>query len=134
MPLIGKLQEGTLPAGNRASPRSLRLERADHIYPLVVERAVDHTRSMTHRILIVEDSDDVRDSYVRWFEKEGFEVTQARDGEQAWSLSRRHRPDVVLLDVELPGMDGYTLAGKWRADPNMARVPVVVLSGRRGDE
>jgi DNA-binding response OmpR family regulator len=89
---------------------------------------------MTHRILIVEDSDDVRDSYVRWFEKEGFEVTQARDGEQAWSLSRRHRPDVVLLDVELPGMDGYTLAGKWRADPQMARVPVVVLSGRRGDE
>ena len=86
------------------------------------------------RILIVEDSDDVRESYVRWFEAAGYEVSQARDGEQAWSLSRHHRPDVVLLDIELPGMNGYTLAEKWQADAKMASVPLVVLSGRTGDE
>ena len=89
---------------------------------------------MPKRILIVEDSDDVRQSYVRWFQAEGFDVTEARDGEEAWHLSRRRQPDVVLLDIELPGMDGYTLAEKWRTDGRMARVPVVVLSGRSGDE
>jgi len=89
---------------------------------------------MPTRILIVEDSDDVRQSYVRWFEAAGFKVFQARDGEHALEISRTLRPDVVLLDIELPGIDGYALAEKWQGDPRMAKVPLVVLSGRTGDE
>jgi CheY-like chemotaxis protein len=89
---------------------------------------------MSQRILIVEDSDDVRKSYVPWFESAGYEVTEARDGTEALALSKRDPPDVVLLDIGIPGIDGYTLAAMWQRDPRMARVPVVVLSGNTGDE
>jgi CheY-like chemotaxis protein len=89
---------------------------------------------MSQRILIVEDSEDVRKSYVPWFEMAGYEVTEARDGKEALALSKEEPPDVVLLDIGIPGIDGYTLASLWRRDPKMARVPVVVLSGNKGDE
>ncbi|HUJ26864.1 MAG TPA: response regulator [Myxococcales bacterium] len=89
---------------------------------------------MSRRILIVEDSDDVRQSYVPWFESAGYQVTEARDGQEALALSQREPPDVVLLDIGIPGIDGYTLASIWRRDPQMSRVPVVVLSGNTGDE
>ncbi len=89
---------------------------------------------MPKRILIVEDSDDIRQSYVRWFEAAEFEVVQARDGEQAIEVSSKLKPDVVLLDIGLPGMDGYALAEKWQQDPRMSRVPLVVLSARTGDD
>ena len=89
---------------------------------------------MSQRILIVEDSDDVRKSYVPWFENAGYEVTEARDGKEALALSKSEPPDVVLLDIGIPGIDGYTLASLWRRDPRMSRVPVVVLSGQKGGE
>jgi DNA-binding response OmpR family regulator len=95
--------------------------------------AVDTSR-MSKRILIVEDSEDLRKSYVPWFEAAGFEVNEARDAAEALRLSQVEAPDVVLLDINLPGMDGYALAEQWRGDPKMARVPVVVLSGRTGDD
>ena len=89
---------------------------------------------MSTRILIVEDSDDVRRSYARWFEAADFEVVEARDGKEAQALSRKRIPDVVLLDINLPDTDGYTLAERWSHDPRMQGVPVVVLSGRTGDD
>ena len=89
---------------------------------------------MSTRILIVEDSDDVRESYARWFEAADFEVVEARDGSEAQKKMRQRIPDVVLLDINLPDTDGYTLAEKWSHDPRMAGVPVVVLSGRTGDD
>jgi DNA-binding response OmpR family regulator len=89
---------------------------------------------MSRRILIVEDSDDLRESYARWFSAADFEVLEARDGNEAQEKSRRKVPDVVLLDIGLPDTDGYTLAEQWQHDPRMAGVPVVVLSGRSGDD
>ena len=89
---------------------------------------------MRTRILIVEDSDDVRQSYVRWFEAARFEVLQAADGEKALEIAHKVRPDVVLLDISLPGIDGYTVAERMQADPRLASVPVVVLSGRTGED
>jgi len=92
------------------------------------------TRLMSRRILIVEDVDDLRQAYVPWFEANGFEVSEARNGEEALEISGRERPDVVLLDINLPGIDGYSLASLWQRDPRMAQVPVVALTGCIGDE
>ena len=89
---------------------------------------------MPKRILIVEDSDDTRESYVRWFEAADFEVLEARDGAGALMVSGKVQPDVVLLDITLPDMDGYTLASLWHKDPRMSQVPLVALSGRTGDD
>lgn len=85
-------------------------------------------------VLVVEDSDDVRESYVRWLEKAGYSVREARDGAEAMRLASESRPDLVLLDISLPGMDGYALAKRWHREPGMASVPVIVLSGRSGEE
>lgn len=89
---------------------------------------------MTQNILVVEDSDDVRESYVRWLKFSGFGVQQARDATEAMQRAGESRPDAVLLDINLPEMDGYALAEKWRGDPQMAQVPVIVLSGRSGED
>ena len=89
---------------------------------------------MANRILVVEDSDDVRGSYVQWLQGAGYQVTEAADGQQAVEEARRARPDVVLLDINLPDQDGYSLAESFRRDPRMAKVPVIVLSGRTGFE
>ena len=85
-------------------------------------------------VLVVEDSDDVRLSYVRWLESYGYAVQEARDGDEALQRARESPPDLVLLDINLPGMDGYSLAQRWQRDPQMAAVPLIVLSGRSGDE
>ncbi len=89
---------------------------------------------MKKTILVVEDSDDVRQSYVRWLDKSGYAVREARDADDAVRSATEVRPDLVLLDINLPGMDGYALAKKWRGEPRMAAVPVIVLSGRSGEE
>jgi DNA-binding response OmpR family regulator len=89
---------------------------------------------MATRILIVEDSDDVRESYIRWFQAANFEVMAARDAEQALEVTDETQPDVVLLDIGLPDIDGYTLAEKWHRDPKMSKVPLVALSGFSGDD
>jgi CheY-like chemotaxis protein len=85
-------------------------------------------------VLVVEDSDDVRESYVRWLEMEGYSVLEARDGDEALQRAVESPPDLVLLDVTLPGIDGYQVAQRWRSDPRMASVPVIFLSGRSGAE
>ncbi len=85
-------------------------------------------------VLVVEDSDDVRQSCVRWLEQAGYAVRGARDGVEARRLASESRPDLVLLDIGLPGGDGYTLAKHWHSEPGMAFVPVIVLSGRSGEE
>src|SRR3954470_20527157 len=86
------------------------------------------------RILVVEDSDDVRDSYVQWLQMAGYEVSAAADGSAAMAASQKTPPDAVLLDISLPDLDGYQLAENLRRDPRMKKVPMIVLSGRKGEE
>jgi DNA-binding response OmpR family regulator len=85
-------------------------------------------------VLVVEDSEDVRQFYVHCLEGAGYSVREARDGVEAMRLANEARPDLVLLDIALPGTDGYTLAKHWNSEPGMASVPVIVLSGRSGEE
>jgi DNA-binding response OmpR family regulator len=63
---------------------------------------------------------------------EGFEVVTARDGPDALAKAVALRPDLVLLDVRMPGMDGYTLCARIRADASLAAVPVVIVTANYG--
>jgi DNA-binding response OmpR family regulator len=85
-------------------------------------------------VLVVEDSDDVRESCARWLGMAGYAVREARNGAEAIRSASESRPDLVLLDISLPGMDGYALARQWHEEPGMSSVPVIVLSGRSGEE
>ncbi len=86
---------------------------------------------MTRRVLVVDDDDDVREVTILSLEViGGYEVFDADGGVTAIELARLHRPDLVLLDVMMPGMDGPATFRALRADPETAHIPVVLLTAK----
>ena len=87
------------------------------------------------RVLIADDNADMRD-YLSRLLAVRFEVDAVADGEQALAMARRAQPDLILTDVMMPGLDGFALLQKLRADPELRNVPVAaaVRTGRRGRE
>ena len=81
------------------------------------------------RILVVDDSEDIRELYEIILRAEGYEVRSAATGERGFAEARRWRPDLVLLDVVMPGMDGLELLLKLRSDLATPIPPVIVCSG-----
>jgi len=95
---------------------------------------MEDTSSATHqRILVVEDENDLQDLLRFNLERDGFEVETAASGERALELIRTQSPDLVLLDLMLPGVDGLTVCRNLRNDPETAKVPVVMLTAK-GEE
>jgi DNA-binding response OmpR family regulator len=84
----------------------------------------------TRTIIIVEDDEDIADSIRYNLEREGFRVRIATTGEQALKLILDRPPDVVLLDLNLPGMSGLEICRRLRAETATARVPIVILTAR----
>jgi CheY-like chemotaxis protein len=80
-------------------------------------------------ILVVDDDESVRDVMVEALTDSGFDAITAADGERALDLALRHHPAVVLVDVMMRGMDGYTLVTRLRAEPATRGTPVVVVTG-----
>ncbi|HYB70830.1 MAG TPA: response regulator [Candidatus Bathyarchaeia archaeon] len=85
------------------------------------------------RILIVEDEPDIRDLLVFHLEREGYHVVRSRSGPEALRLARAGPPDLVLLDIMLPEMDGLEVCRRLRQDPATRDLPIVMLTAR-GDE
>lgn len=85
------------------------------------------------RILVVEDNQDAADLLALLLKRRGHDVTVAGDGPTALKISARLKPDVVLLDIGLPGMDGYELARHLRRQSMQPRPRLVALSGYGGD-
>ncbi len=88
------------------------------------------------RVLVVEDDPDNRKIITRVLELEGYAVVEATDGEGAIAAARRERPDLIIMDLALPGTDGWEATRRLKADPELARIPVVALSAyaMKGDE
>jgi two-component system phosphate regulon response regulator PhoB len=85
------------------------------------------------RILLIEDEPDIAEVLQYNLEKEGFEVETARRGDSGLDAIRRDAPDLVLLDLMLPGMDGLELTRLLKRDGGTSRVPIVMLTAR-GEE
>ena len=83
---------------------------------------------MAKKILIVEDDKFLRELIVRKISNEGYDVLEAVDGEQGLLQIKEGHPDLVLLDLILPGIDGFEVLTQKREDPFMAAIPVIVLS------
>jgi two-component system phosphate regulon response regulator PhoB len=86
-----------------------------------------------HRILVVEDEDDIRDLLYYNLSREGFRVSVAEDGVQALERIRQEPPDLVLLDLMLPGLDGLELTRRLRREAGTAYLPVVMLTAKKED-
>ncbi len=79
-------------------------------------------------ILVVEDFDDAREMYRDYLEFTGFRVETARDGREAIEKARRLQPDLVLMDLSLPGIDGWEATRLLKADPETKNILIVALS------
>jgi DNA-binding response OmpR family regulator len=86
-----------------------------------------HHRPVATRVLVVEDDDRIRKSLLLALEDEGYEVDEASDAEQALHVHTRSSPDVVLVDLMLPGMNGFDLCRELR---KTSGVPIVVVTAR----
>jgi chemosensory pili system protein ChpA (sensor histidine kinase/response regulator) len=84
--------------------------------------------------LVVDDSITVRRVTQRLLERNGMRVMTARDGADAMAVLAEHVPDIILLDIEMPRMDGYEVAAQVRADPRLAEVPIIMITSRVGDK
>jgi diguanylate cyclase (GGDEF)-like protein len=82
------------------------------------------------RVLVVDDDPDIRSVLELTLEHAGFEVIHARDGAEALVLARTLRPDVVLLDVMMPGLDGFAVLRELRLDVRTINLPVLLLTAR----
>lgn len=81
--------------------------------------------------MLVVDDDPVIVTLLRVnFEMEGYTVISAGNGEEGLEVVRRERPDVIVLDVMMPGMDGLDMARRLRNDPDVAAIPILLLSAK----
>ena len=93
--------------------------------PAPVAPVSEHSRA----ILIVEDNDDARESLRLLLESLGHRVLEAADGQRGLSLALHHKPDVVLIDLGLPGLDGYEVARALRASPVGKQATLIAVTG-----
>jgi DNA-binding response OmpR family regulator len=80
------------------------------------------------KILIVEDDRFLRELIARKLKNEGYEVSEAVDGEEGLKRIKEEKPDLILLDLILPGIDGFEVLVKAKEDPTTAQIPVIILS------
>ncbi len=107
-------------------------------FDLLEETAAPVRRSGAHgqpasKVLLVDDEDSLRKVMRDLLERDGYAVTEARDGVQALDQVDRVGPDIIVLDLNLPGLDGYGVLSHLRSRPATANIPVIVLTAK-GDE
>jgi len=90
---------------------------------------------MAKTILIIEDDKFLRELIAKKLIKEGYEISEAVDGEEGMKKVKEEKPDLVLLDLILPGIDGFEVLSRMREESALASIPVIILSnlGQRED-
>jgi DNA-binding response OmpR family regulator len=82
------------------------------------------------KLLVVDDEELIRKMVMLWFEREGFSVTEADNGTDGLRLALEQKPDVVLLDIMMPGLHGFEVCKKIRENPEMAKTIIIMTSAR----
>jgi CheY-like chemotaxis protein len=80
-------------------------------------------------ILVVDDYQDAREMYAEYLQYSGFRVAEARNGNEAVDQAFALKPDLILMDLSLPGMDGWEATRRLKADPSTKHIPIVALTG-----
>ena len=83
---------------------------------------------MSKRILVVEDQDDNRQIIRDMLAGTGYEITEAENGEQALAAVAKQRPDLILMGIQLPILDGYEVTRRIKADPALRSIPVIAVT------
>jgi DNA-binding response OmpR family regulator len=80
------------------------------------------------KILIIEDDKFLRELITRKLSGDGFNIVEATDGEEGMKKLKEEKPDLVLLDLILPGIDGFEFLTKAKEDPSISSIPIIILS------
>ncbi len=100
-----------------------------------MENIVGHDyRHALPKILLVEDFDDTRLMMKMWLEKRGYRVVEAETGEEAITLAQQEAPDLIIMDVMMPGMNGLDATQRIRQYQALRRTPIVAVSAYGADE
>ncbi len=83
---------------------------------------------MAHRVLVIEDNEQNMYLITFMLERAGHQVVQAQDGLEGIGLAESENPALILLDIQLPEMDGYAVAGELKRNPSTAHVPIVAVT------
>jgi two-component system, cell cycle response regulator DivK len=89
---------------------------------------------MSKRILVVEDQEDDRQIIRDMLAGTGYAITEAKDGEQALAAVAKERPDLILMGIQLPSMDGYEAMRRIRTDPALLSIPIIAVTSYAPDE
>jgi two-component system, cell cycle response regulator DivK len=91
---------------------------------------------MSKRILMVEDTEDNRQIIRDLMESVGYDLMEAADGAAGVAMAAEHRPDLILMDIQLPVMDGYEASRRIKADPELSHIPIIAVTSYAlsGDE
>jgi CheY-like chemotaxis protein len=132
--LSGRTEAAAPPLSSSASPLSdfsMDMELLEE--PSDVDGTVAGGRGQGACVLLVEDEEQLRRVMKDLLQREGYRVAEARDGVQALDEVDRFAPDVIILDLNLPGLDGYGVLAQLRSRPATRDIPVMVLTAK-GDE
>jgi two-component system, cell cycle response regulator DivK len=91
--------------------------------------AVGHASRQAPLVLVVDDFEDNRAMYAEYLAHSGYRVEQAANGEEAVEITRRLKPDVVVMDLSLPIMDGWEATRRLKAEAGTRHIPVIALTG-----
>ena len=89
---------------------------------------------VARHVLVIDDDNDIREAVAEILLSEGYEVEQARNGVEGLRAARAGHPSLILLDLMMPVMNGWQFREAQRADPEIADVPVVIVSAAAGKE
>ena len=85
---------------------------------------------MDKKILIVDDDRELVATMKEWFELEGYTIVTAYDGEECIAQARKEQPGLIIMDVSMPKMDGYSAVKLIKADEDIKHIPIIVLTGK----
>ena len=112
----------------------IRTELALEHKPVDLIDAQSHDDETVKTVMVVDDSVTVRKVTSRILEREGYEVLTAKDGVDALMVLQDHMPDVMLLDIEMPRMDGFEVAKNVRSNERLKNLPIIMITSRTGDK
>ena len=83
---------------------------------------------MSKRILVIEDQEDNRQIVRDLVTASGYELIEATTGEEGLEVASRERPDLILMDIQLPGIDGYEVTRRIKANPKLRKIPIIAVT------
>ena len=83
---------------------------------------------MSKRILVVEDQEDNRRIVRDLLTRAGYEMIEAVNGEEGVAMAQTHHPDLILMDIQLPGLDGYEATRRIKANPALRQIPIIAVT------